>query len=361
MTGQQVIQILDQTIDWYRTLGIQQQAASEPSDLLILYDNRQTANQVISLAFELARANAEILARQPQPKDSGDAQSLTQLQNKFAAQAVQVQAELDAALAQLAKARPAQKPDLQAKISELQGELELIDARKSLLSAMSSFSSQNDTNGFSPSALKAQIDAMAVTTPAPVGAPAAAASPAAPAAAAPAATASSTPASIASLTGASGIAAARYGIWDLAANVIRLSEKAATINAVDQRTAALQATFAQLRTPLISQLKGLSTRGDVLAAQADTADSAALKQVRDQLDALSNQFKQTSALMIPSRTNTATLSRPSECALPCSRCCWRSCSPPPRFGAARCCVTYKIRAVATNSCCCAGSRYGASW
>ncbi len=206
---------------------------------------------------------------------------------------------MDAALAQLAKARPAQKPDLQAKISELQGELELIDARKSLLSAMSSFSSQNDTNGFSPSALKAQIDAMAVTTPASVGAPAAAASPAAPAAAAPGATASSTPASIASLTGASGIAAARYGIWDLAANVIRLSEKAATINAVDQRTAALQATFAQLRTPLISQLKGLSTRGDALAAQADTADSAALKQVRDQLDALSNQFKQTSALMIP--------------------------------------------------------------
>src|SRR5579863_1434355 len=143
MTGQQVIQILDQTIDWYRTLGIQQQAAGEPSDLLILYDNRQTANQVIGLAFELARANAEILAKQPQPKDNGgahpDAQSLTQLQNKFAAQAAQVRAELDASRAQLAKARAAQKSDLQAKISELQGELELIDARQSLLSTMSSF------------------------------------------------------------------------------------------------------------------------------------------------------------------------------------------------------------------------------
>ncbi|MGC2033145.1 MAG: hypothetical protein WA642_24235, partial [Steroidobacteraceae bacterium] len=150
MTGQQVIQVLDQTIDWYRTLGIQQQAAGEPSDLLILFDNRQTANQVIGLAFELARANAEILAKQPQPKDNGgahpDAQSLTQLQNKFAAQAAQVQAELDASRAQLAKARAAQKSDLQAKISELQGELELIDARQSLLSTMSSFSSQNDTN-----------------------------------------------------------------------------------------------------------------------------------------------------------------------------------------------------------------------
>src|SRR6202035_4372159 len=39
MTGQQVIQVLDQTIDWYRTLGVQQQVATLPSDLLILYDN----------------------------------------------------------------------------------------------------------------------------------------------------------------------------------------------------------------------------------------------------------------------------------------------------------------------------------
>src|ERR1700722_16779609 len=174
MTGQQVIQVLDQTIAWYRPLGIQQQAAGEPSDLLILYDNRQTANQVIGLAFELARANAEILAKQPQPKTTGgaqpDAQSLAQLQNKFAAQAAQVQAELDAARAQLATARPAQKADLQAKISELQGELELIDARESLLSTMSSLSSQNDTNGLSPSALKAQLEAKDMTPRAQPGA-----------------------------------------------------------------------------------------------------------------------------------------------------------------------------------------------
>src|ERR1700678_2386596 len=63
MTGAQVIQLLDQTVNWYRTLGIQQQAASEPSDLLILYDNRQTASHVIGLAFDIARANVEILAK----------------------------------------------------------------------------------------------------------------------------------------------------------------------------------------------------------------------------------------------------------------------------------------------------------
>jgi small-conductance mechanosensitive channel len=298
MTAQQVIQVLDQTIDWYRTLGIQQQAASEPSDQLILFDNRQTANQVIGLAFELARANAEILAKQPQPKDSGTTQSLTELQTKFASQAAQTQAELDSDQAQLAKARPAQKTELQAKIAELNGELDLINARRSLLTAMSTFSNQSDTNGFSAGALKAQIDAMAVTTPAPVGATAGA--PAQTASAnAPAPSTASAAAPIAALTGVSGIAAVRYGIWDLAANVFRLSEKGAAIDAIDQRTDALQATFARLRAPLIAQLKGLAARGDALAAQADTADSAALNQVRDQLDALSSQFKQTSALMIP--------------------------------------------------------------
>src|SRR5687768_13810250 len=62
MTGDQVVQILDETVNWYRTLGAQQEAAPQPSDLLILYANRQTADKVVALAFEIARANAELLA-----------------------------------------------------------------------------------------------------------------------------------------------------------------------------------------------------------------------------------------------------------------------------------------------------------
>ncbi len=134
MTGPQVIQLLDQTIDWYRTLGIQQQVSNEPSDLLILHDNRQTANQVIASAFEAARANAGILANQPGRKDtqgaSASSQSLSQLQNKFAAKGTEVQNELDSDEARLAAAPPEQKVELQAKISELRGELDLATRRE---------------------------------------------------------------------------------------------------------------------------------------------------------------------------------------------------------------------------------------
>ena len=313
MTGPQVIELLDQTIDWYRTLGVQQQVANEPSDLLFLYDNRQIASQVIALSFEIARADAELLAKQPPPKDaaadSSTSQSLGKLQDKFAAQGAAAQAELDSSRALLAKARPEQKVQLQAKISELQGELELINARRSLLTTMSAVSNQSDGNGFNVAALKQQIDAMALTTPsAAVGS----ASPSPASAGSSTGAASTSAASTGAVsggpgstntaavpTGASGIAAARFGIWDLAANVIRLSEKAAAIDAVDRHTVALQGTFGNIRTPLINELKALSARGDALATQADAADSATLNRVRDELDALSSQFRQTSALLIP--------------------------------------------------------------
>ena len=301
MTGPQVIQVLDQTVNWYRTLGIQQKAANEPSDILILYDNRQTASRVIGLAFDIARANVEILAKQSTPKDAGGAaassQTLTQLQAKFSAQGESIQTEMESDQHQLPRARPKQKAGLQAKISELQAELELVNARKSLLSTLSTFTTQTDASGISEGALKAQIDAMAVTMPS--SASAAAAAPGiTPPNAAPSNNA--TPAStVLTQSSASGRTAARFGIWDLIAGVGRLSEKVATIDSIDKQTEALQTTFAQIRAPLIAELKDLSARGDVLATQADSAESATLKQVGDQLDALATEFKQTSALLIP--------------------------------------------------------------
>jgi small-conductance mechanosensitive channel len=289
MTGAGTIQMLDQTIDWYRTLGIQQQAANEPSDLLILYDNRQTANQVIGLAFDIAKADAEILAKQPSPgapPTVAGSQTLTQLQSKLAAQAATVQAELESDRRQLGVARAQHRTELQAKIAELQGELDLINVKKNLLGTLTSFSDQSRGTGFDAGALKAQIDAMAVTMPTAAGT-------------APPNGASGNSTAAAASSGMGAVAAARFGIWQLAANVLRLSGKVSTIADIDKRTVALQDTFARIRAPLIDQLKQLSARGDTLATQADTADSATLNRVHDELDSLSDQFKQASALVIP--------------------------------------------------------------
>jgi small-conductance mechanosensitive channel len=89
------------------------------------------------------------------------------------------------------------------------------------------------------------------------------------------------------------------GIWDLAANVLRLSGKISTIDAIDRRTAALQDTFTQIRTPPLERIRALTARGDALAHEADTANSATLKGVRDQFDTLAWLFKQTAAILVP--------------------------------------------------------------
>jgi small-conductance mechanosensitive channel len=300
MTAAQVIEMLDQTVDWYRTLGTQQQIATAPSDMLILYDNRQTANHIIALAFDIARADADMLAKQPvTTQEAGDAgvssQTLLQLQKKLDLQGAAVQNELDAERGRLAGAAKKSAVQVQAKVSELQGELDLLNTKKSIVTTMMGFATGGGSSagGASPSsstALKSQIDAMAVALPsANAGASGATAAPASPNNAS------------GSLPGMSAPSATstRFGLWDLASNAFKLSEKVRTIEAIDRHTAELQARLAQIRGPLIEQMKALSGRGDALAAQADTADSATLNGVHDQLDALANQFKETSSLLIP--------------------------------------------------------------
>jgi len=298
MTASQVIQVLDQTVDWYRTLGLQQQAATEPSDMLFFYDNRQTASNVMSLAFDIARADADLLVKeQPSSQDTGDtgisSQTLLQFKQKLESQSASARAELDAQRRELNTASKKSKTDVEAKINELEGVLDLVNTKKNILETMTAF--VTGAGGTSAGSLKAQIDAMAVAMPS-TTAPSTTNSAAS--TASPAGNASSAP----SLLGPTNSAAAtvgRFGLWDLAANALRLSEKASTITSIDRRTAALQATLAQIRAPLMSQIKELSARGDALAAQSASADSATLNGVRDELDALAEEFKQTSAVLIP--------------------------------------------------------------
>jgi small-conductance mechanosensitive channel len=289
LSAEQVIQVLDQTVDWYRALDIQQQGVIEPSEVLILYEMRQTANQVVGLAFDIARANSDLLGKDPaaaqQGEDAtGSSQRLTQLQKKLDAQALSIQSELASARQQMTGAPKKLARELQAKTAELQAELDLVNAKRDILSSLMGFENGGAANSHG-SSLRAQIDAMAAALPA------ANAAPTAPAAAA---RATSGPVPSAGTT-----AVARFGIWDLAVKAFKLSDRVDMVVAIDRRTEALQSTLAEVRQRLIDQMRILSTQGDALAAQADTANSAALGQIHNQLDALASEFKQISAVFIP--------------------------------------------------------------
>ena len=296
--AEQVIRILDDTVDWYRTLGTQQQNATQPSDLLILFANRQTADKVVSLSFEIARANAELLSSEAASSRSaastisaGSPAALGQQQGQLEAQRQSLQQEMAATKLSGERSRVggAGRADAAAKTAELQGELAMIDARKNLLDTMAQFLGESDPKGAGASALKAHIDAIAATVP----------TSGVNAAPAPDLTGFTGATSVTSAAGAGVSTATHAGIWDLAAGVFKLRQKINTIEVIDQRTAALAATFQAIGAAPLTQLKAYAARSDVLAAQADTVGNAALKGLRGEFDTLAWLFKQTSAILLP--------------------------------------------------------------
>jgi len=293
MMGDEVVHILDETVDWYRTLGVQQQSATQPSDLLILYANRQAADRVVALAFELARANAELLSSQAELQQQADAaaptspQTLQREQRDLDSRRTSLQAEIAAAQRQLGAAQGEERNMLQAKVAELQSELELVNARRNLLNNMMEFAHETDANGSGVSALKDHIDAIAASVPAASGLM-------------PELGATDSGAAVnAALVPADQISAGRFGIWDLGRNVLRLQNKLATIDEVDRRTEDLQKTLMQSRTAPEEQIRMLSSRGDELAARSGGSDAAAFRSARNEYDTIAWLFAQTSSILVP--------------------------------------------------------------
>jgi small-conductance mechanosensitive channel len=291
MTGDQVVQILDETVDWYRTLGVQQQAATQPSDLLILYANRQVADQIMKLAFDFARANAELLSSEAglkkEAEDAASEQSLSRQRKQLDEQRASIEEEIEANKRQLASTPKQNQATVQTRISVLKGQLDLVNARRNMLANMAQFANETDSTGFGANALKAHIDAIAASIPAASGARAAPV------------TAAADEESSTDATSVAGPSLRRFGIWDLATAVFRLSAKGATIAQIDQRTAELQQTFTAVSKSPLDQLKRLSDRGDALAAQADSTNGTTLRGARDQYDTLAWLFQQTSSIVTP--------------------------------------------------------------
>jgi small-conductance mechanosensitive channel len=297
LSAAQVLQFLDQTLDWYHGLAVQQQIATTPGDVAVVSDNRQAAIQALRQAFDFARSQAGSVAQDSASSPEQNTalsqyQSLRQLQARLDKQVKDTQAELDADRQKLASARAKQRQELQSQVAELQGELDLAGARRDAVVSMVEFVNGSSANGVGATGLRAQIEALARTVPGmtqTVGATSAAG-------------ASVTPALTAAAVAPSAIAASKSatpGIWDLTANVFALASKGRTINSLIKQTDALADTAQQLRQPFLAQLKGLSSRGEVLGKQADTADSATLQEERAQLDELTGQFKRLSAAVIP--------------------------------------------------------------
>jgi small-conductance mechanosensitive channel len=276
----QVIEFLSKTISWYRQHAVEQQLATQPSDQAFLDQNRRVAEQVVQLAFDYARAQAQARAQKrgqaQQPTQGPDSQSyqgLTKAAQKAEQQIQDTQSELQETREKLAHAAPSKKVALQAQTAELESEIGLLQARQEALQGMLDFVSTSNS-AISGVGLRAQIEEMARSVPTEQ-------SPAA----------------------ATNNALTRKpdpsGIWGLLADLIHLSSKLHTLDDQIRSSNELKQDANGLRKPMLDQLRELIRQGDVLFGAADTASPAQLAQQKKQLDALTAQFKQNAAAMLP--------------------------------------------------------------
>jgi small-conductance mechanosensitive channel len=283
---QALIQMLTKTISWYQQLALEPQLATEPEDVTFADETQRVSPQVVQLAFDFARQQAQVNARQAKEKAAqtpapaaNQYQRLAEMADKADQQVQQAQSSLDALRKQLAAATGAKRKTLQSSVAENESELALLQARRDTIGGMLEFANGSSVNGLGASGLRAQIEELARSVP-----------------------------SVFSKDGATSQQGAKNpvvnrqeprGIWALISDLFALSRKKHSIESDIAATNALTQYIKQVRSPFINTLKQLIQNGDQLAGQPESTDSTVLAQQKQQLDTLTAQFKQASATLLP--------------------------------------------------------------
>jgi small-conductance mechanosensitive channel len=288
-----ILRFLTETISWYRQTSGEQQLVTEPSDLTFFEDNRRVADQVVRLAFDFARQQADTKAKakaqaQIEAGTPSQYQSLIQLVQALDQEVQQTQAEIPPLQKKLETATGKERAKLQSLIAETQSEVSLLDARRDALHSMVEFVSGTTANGLGASGLRAQIEELARTVPV-------AASKLESANPSDQTDSQQDSAKLAPIANKE----PPSGVWGLAADLFKLSRKHHVLKQEIAATDALIASSTQLRAPLVEKMKAMIQSGDQLAKEADSSDQAVLAQEKQKLDKLTLDFRQTTAAILP--------------------------------------------------------------
>ncbi len=277
-----VITYLSDVITWYGHLGVEAQLVRDPDETLFFADDRQTAAEVLRLAFEYARAQAAFIAK-VSPNAAAGASVPT---GAVAATSSSDLAALDASAnalrerikklrAQLAKAPARQRNAIAAQIQDAQSQLDLNQARGDALKALAQFESGTaapDQN----SGLAAQIDELEHST-------------------------DDSGKKMIALPTDTALAARSEptGILSLISELFALSNK---LDALEQNSALAQALAARamgVRNSILAVISGLNARGDALAHGTAGGDVATLQDRKKAFENLLETHKLASDAALP--------------------------------------------------------------
>jgi len=286
---QDAAQFLNQTVTWYRHVTIEREIASTSSDAVFVNDNARVGEQIVRIAFDFARSEAQVAemqtnSGQQQSLTPSRYQSLTEMSRKLDAQIQQSQQELESLQRQLDSATGRKRQDIQSAISETQSELQLFETRRNILHTMVEFVGST-TEGAESSGLAAQIEALSHSVPAALSNPSDATS---------RAEESSSAAAISATTKSE-----PTGLWGLITGIVSASRKIQDLDQDIQATNSLTEDCKQLQAPLVNQLRQMAKQGDAIATQPDADNRLILTKNKGELDYLTSQFKLISASYVP--------------------------------------------------------------
>jgi small-conductance mechanosensitive channel len=299
-----VIAFLNQSVQWYQHIQTERQIVTTPDDINFLTSDQQAADQIIRLSFDFAAADATVRAKQKTTTASPDQsaiasesnyQSLLTLASKADQQLKDTQDELEGLKRKLETAGPSDRAKIQSTIAELQSEVDLDATRRDVLRNMVDFVGNLDSSGGAAGGLRSEVEELRRAVPA---------------AAVPPSTQSGAGAQkiqVAPQADANALALANLpvrkaepsGIFGLGEDVISLLGKMHSLDESIKLTEALAQTSKSLSALTGSDLRDLAQRGDQLAAQADNSSATQLVQVRKDLDAVTQQFKMSSEIVLP--------------------------------------------------------------
>jgi small-conductance mechanosensitive channel len=276
---------LNQVISWYRHVATGVQSVGLPSDTIYEDNTRNLGGQVVRLAFQSAKAEAELIQVQQKAGDNNQStqettqrQALAQMQSKISAQIDQLQSQVEKLTAVIPKARPAQRAGLSSQREALESELDL---QKALLDSVNKMAAFVETNGEVASGLEGEINQLARSIPEVLGTtsgqekPVTAAAPAKP-----------------TLANSGGLISQVVTLYDYMTAVHQ-------IDGLGEETRHLKDVVDQLRTPMRAVLRSTIQESQNLSNQPPGTDPTQLQTERERFRQITLRFKQLSAVLMP--------------------------------------------------------------
>jgi small-conductance mechanosensitive channel len=277
ITSKDVIGHLNQTITWYRRVAEVDQSSTAPENLLLQNNVHGTAKQVLKLAFDYARAQANLLSK---TGPATSAQTLPQASANAQARADRIQSQLDNLDSQIAQAKAPERPALVAKRKAMAANLALAKDVQASIKNMVSFASAPQGPG-GGRALVDQINDLENLNSI-VDAP----------------DDTSRPPSK-NDNAAQAFHPENAGIITLISKATTLASDRSELDSLGKETDRLLAEIGQLRGPLRTALRNAVAQSDSLANAADAVTPDDWNARRKQIDTLAAQFKQLSSILTP--------------------------------------------------------------